>query len=247
VAQRVIVLTGDEELRKNLALLAGAGGSRALAKAVNRVAFDVRLAEAQEIRSSFHFAGPPTEAFLTSARGIRFDAATHADLTAIVRPTPASEPILFDQATGAVISAADTINKRLGLSDVLAVPVGIERGPRGRVKRSETPGALLAKFGKRTTRKRSTRGVFASTAAGQRRARSTPYVFVNRARTAVLEAVDGSIRVLYALYTRARLTVRFQFLEVAEREARTQFPVKVEDELRKILAFIHTSSGPTNR
>jgi hypothetical protein len=236
VAVRQIYLTGDAQLRANLARLGAAAGSAALAKAVNRTAFEVRLDEGAEIRRSLTFAGPATEGFLAQ-RGVVFDAATAADLTAIVRPNTKTEPILFDQATGPTITAADT-NQRLGLRGDLAVPVNVKRGPRGRVAPSETPGRLLHRYGRPGGKRRSTRGVFAGTASAQSQATAARRVFVNRAGTVILEAIAGTLRVLYALVPRAKLEARFDFLGAAERSARQHFPLKVEDELRKVLGTL---------
>lgn len=137
---RITLELDDAELRKKLRRL-GARAPRALAEAINKVAFEVLDAEEAHVRSVFR--GSQPRGF---ARGFRFDAAREATLEATIVPrSERLERIFFEHAVGAEIEATPGPGGgRLELGEQLAIPVGVRRGASGRVPRRQAPGALLA-------------------------------------------------------------------------------------------------------
>lgn len=196
-------------------------GPKAVADALNRTAFEILDAEAIEVRGAFPFASPSSARFLS--RGFLFDKATPENLAITVRAKgtratpfdrPAAPAFLAEHAFGDTI---DPDKNRLTFAGKLAVPINVKRSARGKVKASETPGAILERGGFATAR-----AIFQRT--GGRRVRGTQ-------QSGRLKG----LRLMYLLLERpVKLAARLDFFGVVDRTARTQLPKKAERVLEKL-------------
>ena len=203
------------EVADALRRLARDGTPRIIATALQKTAFEIKEAERVAIASPFRFASPNTERFLSTS--VRFTAVKPGDTSTTIYPLPKSSAILIEHNQATTIRAD---KRRLDLRSSLAAPVQGQRGPSGKVRAAESPGRLLERFGERRARTK-------------RQRKPGRYVFVSRSGRAVVEAVSGVLRVLYALTPSARLEQRIDFVAVAEREAKRSLPRKVQEAFDK--------------
>lgn len=167
----------------------------AMAKALNRTAFELRDAESAETRKSFT---------LRRLRpGFKFDGATAQRLEVVFRPQEQTEHYLAQHVAGGTVSPGEG-PERLTVGGEFAVPVGIQLGPRGRVPERRAPAALL----------KAKRGFIAKGVLFERRGR-------RKARENVaLYALVPQIRLdpRFAFYTTAKRTAQVQFPIKARQE-----------------------------
>jgi hypothetical protein len=124
----------DREVRRNLRKLTEKELPKALAKALNRTAFEVLDAEKKEVKSIFDFAGPSTERFLSGKGSFRFDKATPSKLDVAISPRKKTGEILEPHQRGAVLTPKSP--RRFVIEGKLATPIEAKRTARGRVRKS---------------------------------------------------------------------------------------------------------------
>lgn len=206
-----------------------------LSKTLNRVIFDIRDAERVEIGQAFEFAGAQTRTFLSGPGAFfRHKRATPDSLETILRPRDKTKSIIEDHVapTGITISGG----KRLGTTQDLAAPVdAVERGARGKVKKSQTPSTLLKKqdknsnFGKVFTKDYGNFWViFIRTGRkGKKRRRG------RRTIRAAPGTGTQDIKAAYVLFPRAHLPKRIDYVVTAVKAAALNMEPKFLSELRK--------------
>ena len=191
----------------------GPAAKAALAKALNRTAFEVIEAEKSEAGRVFSKSSPRGRQFFAGRGSYVFPRPATADrleVTVVPRPSTRSAQIIAQHIEGREIAVESTGVRRLAVGGLLAVPVTVPRGPTGRVPAREKPAALLRRVGRR------------------RRARG----FV--AGRALLERVDRArLLVRYALVERARLAAEFGWMRAARDAATRAWPDKVRQEIER--------------
>jgi hypothetical protein len=197
---------------------------RAMAKAINRTAFEILEAERAASRAAFPTASDRGREFLSGRGSFRFEQATPSNLSALIYPNPVGraagatsggvprrEEILLEAARGGFVLPGP---RKIGVNrhTLLAVPVGEARSARaksGRLPKKLTPGQLLSDQG---------RGFIAGDTLLERRGRK------------------GASRVvaLFALLPQTKLDRRDFFYQVAAETARRVFATKAIEEFRRI-------------
>jgi hypothetical protein len=212
--------------------------NQAMAKALNRTAFEVLEAERAEAARAFHKASGRGLQLLAGKGSFRFDAATPSNLVATVRPNenvPKRLLLLSQHERGGTIFPT---KDRLGLKqDFLAVPTGVKRGAGGKVPARLLPATLLA-----NSRKRRRKGTFFGTVAEKRAYQRAARAFVaigTGGSGAILErrGTGSSSRTfsLYALIPKAQLPAIFHWGATAVTSARKWFPTKAREEIHRAL------------
>ncbi len=207
--EAVTLTLDDRELRRNLRTLSDREAPQAIARALNKTAFEVLEAEKSHVAGAFTFAGAGTRRFLSGRGSFRFRAASTERLEARIFPAPKTERILAQHRAGSVISGEDA--GRLTLGDELAVPVDVRRGKTGKVRRAQLPGAIIAKGGRGFVSK-SGRAIVQRSGRGKRQ----------------------RLRVAFALVRRAKLTPVIEFYRVARDTAQREFPRKAREAFARI-------------
>lgn len=182
---------------------------RAMAVALNKVAFEILEAEKQEVKRIFKFAGPTTENFLAGRGSFVFDGARPDKLVVTIRPREKSGAVLAEHAHGARLFASQ--KERLTFDGELAVPAGKFgriRTSRGRVPKKLLPGTLLKRPGGRGYR------------AGK-------FIFSRASAKA-----ESGLR--FVLVPEAKLKASYDFYRVARQTAERVFAQKVKDAFAKI-------------
>lgn len=229
----IAVQVDSTSLRRALRRLSDTEGPRLLARALNRVAFDVLEAEQAEARRSFPDASSRGQGFLAGRGSFRFNAARPDRLEAQVFPNPATgrrrgrrEEILEEHRRGAVVLPN---KRRLSIEGSVAVPLGRVRKARGQTGR--VPAEFQMRRILRPVRKTKRGGLRKS---DQNRIRA--FVAERGGRGAILfRPRPGSpLEALYALVPQARLEARFDFYRAARDQAVRSFPEKVRRELEKL-------------
>jgi hypothetical protein len=205
----------SREVQRALRDLWRNGTPRIVKTALEKTTFEIKAAEQVEIAGAFRFSSPNTQRFLSTS--VRFDPVRLGDTQTTIGPLEKSANILIAHEKPSTITANDD---RLALGGVLAVPVTAKRGASGKVPAAEGPGRLLQRFGARKAR-------------GKRQRKAGRFVFVSRSGRALVEAMSGRLRVLYALVPSARLRDRLNFAETAERTAKRELPRKVQEAFEK--------------
>ena len=196
----------------------------AMAKAINRTAFEVLEAERKAARAAFPTASDRGREFLSARGSFRFEQARPGKLEALIYPNPVGraagatvggvprrEEILLEVARGGFViptSRELTVNRQ----SLLAVPVGEARSARarsGRLPKKLTPASLLSGKG---------RGFIAGRTLLERRGRKAA----------------SHVVALFALLPRTAFERRDFFYRVAEETARRVFPQKAIEEFRRI-------------
>ncbi len=224
MAERILRIEGDRALQRTLRRLRREE-PRIAADTLNRVAFELREAEAKEVERVFEFAGASTQRFLASPRSFVFDKATASNPQVRFMPSRKAGPILADHEGGDTISASQGA-KRLVLGDRLAVPIFAKRGARGKVIKGQSLGKVLAPGG---------RGFVRGDKVWQ------------RATKRFAKKSGRSLRLLYVLIPRAFLKPRFKFFEVAEKTAARELPRKYERALEKAARQAAAQGGRARR
>jgi|SRR5688572_7356987 len=197
---------------------------RALAKAINRTAFEILEAERAAAREAFPTASDRGREFLSGRGSFRFEQATPASLTAKIYPNPVGraagatsggvprrEEILLEVARGGLVLPS---SRKLSVRrhTLLAVPVGEARAARAKSRRLPkrlTPALLLSDQG---------RGFIAGDTLLERRGRKR----------------SSRVVALFALLPRTAFDRRDFFYRVAAETARRVFPTKAIEEMRRI-------------
>lgn len=201
---------------------------RAMAKALNRTAFEVQDAERREVLSTFAFASSQTRQFLAGrpqgqrGKSFVFDRAKPGKLQVELYPRKKTERILRAHQKGALISGSQ--GGHLAYRGKLAVPATARRNARGKVIPADLPwnaarGRGAIEF------KKSSRAFIAGRAILQREKLTRRRGRRRRSRTA---------RVLFALVSVARLKPVFEFYNTARRTAEREFPGKAKQEFQKM-------------
>lgn len=182
-------------------------GPRAMAEALNKTAFELRDAEADEALRAFDFSSASTAAFVASPRSFVFSPASESALVVEFKPKDRIARLLIDHMTGRTRKTQDAKSVQVGgRPRQFAAPVNVQRSGRGSVPKSLSPGALLERGSLRAGAKRRT-------------------VFV--IGNALVQRVRGrGLRTLYALATTVKIEQRLRYLEVARETVRREFPIK---------------------
>lgn len=214
----------------------------AVAKALTRVAFDVRDAEVRMAAQAFDYWSAITKQFIANPRSFPFRPATQGRMWAEVHAgtdTNAGRKvsdIARRQEFGFTLRPQDRERLTLGRSPAsYAVPstdpAAHLRTPRARVGSNQTPAALLASKG----------GGFAKFKKRRRRKKGQgtvgTHVFVTKNSKAILEKKPGGgTRLLYGLYDR-NINVRphFEFFETAAEVVGAKLLPRVTREMEKAL------------
>jgi hypothetical protein len=205
----ITVTIDDREFRAAFAQL-GPRTYGALAKGLNRVAFEMRDAEIAESKRSFE---------LRRLRpNFRFDPATAGKTEVVFMPLPLSEKFVKQHVHGGRVTP-DEGPERLEVRGEFAVPIGIlkgaiKRGGSGRIPSRKTPAFLLSDKG---------RGFIAR---GPKRA----LIIERKGR-----GKRSDTEALYALVPSVQLTKRFKFYETAHKAAQQHFATKAREEFAKAI------------
>ncbi|MFZ2804319.1 MAG: hypothetical protein WA001_03775 [Patescibacteria group bacterium] len=233
----ITVAIDDRELQAKLRSL-GPALDRAMAKAINRTAFEVIQEEQQEAIRAFRKATPRGKQLVSGKGSFRFDAATPTKLEAFVRPNENVKrriEILEEHERGGTITAHSGV-PRLAALDKLAVPVGLaaqSRKSRGRVaKRFE----LETLFGERGRGFIAGRAILERVGVSAKERKAAGQVFGDRTTAAYHGYGKSRSRVLYALVSQAELPDRFRWYEVAREAAAKWFVRKAAEEYGRFSA-----------
>jgi len=233
---RVVVLS--EPVRRLLRHMTAAH-PHAVAKALTRVALDVREAEAVMTARAFDFWSATTRTFIASPRSFPFTPATSSRMWSSVSTSAKAKvsDILVRQEFGFTLNPSERLRLTLGRTvPNYAVPTddrGAQlRNARGRVSSKHTPAALLAskgggfaKFKKRRRRKKG-QGTLGT------------HVFINPKGTAILEKKPGGggVRVLYGLYDQPiKVEPHLEFFDTARAVVGRVLLPKVTREMEKAM------------
>lgn len=197
-----------------------------VARAFNKVIFEVRDAEARMTAQSFDFWSATTRNFMAGKKSFPFDLATPSRLRAVLyagttgakKHTGKLRQIFWQQEFGFVLDPSERERLVLGGSPPqYAVPTknpGAHlRTARATVRPSQTPGALLKTRG----------GGFAKFKKRRRRLKGVgnlgTHVFVSPKGKAILEKTPGGgVRFLYGLYDRKiHVDEHLHFLDTASK------------------------------
>lgn len=198
------------DFEKRIRTLSNTQVPRVLSQAMNKVAFDVSDAEADETARIFKLGSRGKVLFARKGgrnRSFRIDFAKPESLEARIYPAPIARPYLEQHHEGEIIGPRGDV-ERLEFRGKLAVPIDVKRGARGKVPKRMQPSEVI---------KPGRRGFVAGNIIGMR---------IGKKRL--------PIRVLYALKSTAKLEERFEFYRVARDTVRRQFPVKFHRVLEKI-------------
>lgn len=176
---------------------------KATAEALNKTAFEIRIAEGKQVRRSFSFKSGSTESFLGSEKSFVFNKATSRRLNVQIFPRPKANQVLFIHEKGGRVVQSD--ERTLTVGRKIAVPVGLKFGGRGRIRKSDTPAGLLSQ-GKG---------------------------FVTRNQRAIIKRRAKQTSVAYALIDSFQLKPRLQYFNTAFRTAQKVFAAKAERALDK--------------
>ena len=195
----------DKPTRDAIRALAESRYPKAIPDALNKTAFEVLDAWKAHVASIFDFAGNTTKRWLSGRGSFRFKKATRAKQSVEMRPSRSAGAILDDHIDGGFLDKGD---ERLTFDGMLAVPINVRRGTRGRVGKKRTPSAITGKGG---------RGF--------------------RKGDVILERPtkrSKKVRAAYALVDQATAPPVFRFYETAEEAIRKVFITKARQVLSKI-------------
>lgn len=188
-----------------------------IARALNKVAFEVRDAEFAHLAAQLHFAGSSTRRFLVTGSAVVFERATPTRPEVSIHPGGGADfrrkrtALIRSQQDAPRYTARDVEKLELERRGLLAVPKRSSlRGTSGRVSKRMKPSALVAPGG-----------------GG----------FVNRAGTAILRRVGGKrarrVEVVYRLARNAANRQRVDFYATAQKAAQRTFLPKLLRELSR--------------
>lgn len=211
MAIRVGISLDDRELRRAARRLTGPEGKKAFAEGLNKTAFEVLDALKAHSAQVFSHAQDRGKRFLSGSGSFRFDAAKPEELQSVIYPNVTSgkhprrrEEILLKHQRGGLFDFASDPTLRLG--ERVAVPVAVKRTPQGKVPVRYLPSRVLKR---KSRRSRGVKGFLAG--AGL-------HLDVGQ-KAAILERIEGRVRVLYALVPRIRIEPRFDFEGAVRRTA----------------------------
>lgn len=198
----------DRQVQRNLKRVAN-DSPRVMAEALNKTAFEILEAEKTHVGSIFNFEGREgTRRFLSGPGSFFFRKATAARMAVTIMPKRKTGEILSEHID------RDPLNpqQHLRFDGMLAIPIQVRRGKRGKVGKRRTPAAIVGPGG---------RGF--------------------RNRNVILERTSKrsrKLRIAYALVSRATNPPVFKFFDTAVRTARSVFAAKLERAMQKSLSRI---------
>lgn len=237
VAVQIQVRIDDRDVRRGLAALGPRMGA-ALAKALNRTAFDVLDAERAEAQRAFPKASLRGKQLVSGRGSFRFDAARANALAVHIRPNenvPRRLEILEEHERGGIITAGAGV-PRLAVSSLLAVPINEARASRRSRGVVSKRFQLSTIFGEKGRGFRAGNVVLERVGVSRRERKAAGHLFGNRTQAAVHGFGRSRARALYVLVPQADLPDRFRWYETAQRVAVATFPRKAAEELDKFRA-----------
>ncbi len=209
-----------KRLERNLARLSRTEAPRAMARALTKIALDVRAAEVAHVTANFPKASTGGRRYIAGFRAIPAKAADSPDLFsavlprggALLGPPSDSEKILIQHREGGQITPRGPV-ERLVSTAQLAIPTFIQRGRSGKVRKRQTPGNLLA----------SGRGFFGKLSTGG----EGIFVKVGRGK-------NPRIRLGFTLRRAAPLEPRIEFYRIARAVAKRGWLTKARKEMARI-------------
>ena len=208
MAEGITLDLDTAQFRKRIRTLTDKEVPRVLSQALNKVAFEIRDAERDESGDTFDFSGPGTRKFFSGKGAFRIHFSKPDTISASIFPAPKIKPILEQHHEGKRIRPGGKV-ERLAVDGRLAVPIGVNRGRRGRVRKNFAPNAILKE------KRGFIRGNVLYTRSGKKRG-------------------ERRIHAAYALLDSAQLDRVFDFYRVARDTARREFPRKFRHVLDKI-------------